>query len=108
MCAKCASRWYVEDFVAGKILRCIGPGCSEMVTLRSLFSTKEIAQRMKNMPDPKKNKMPLSLAKLRKKGEVQRCPGCGLVCQRTHGCDSMQCPKCSTYFDYATGKKRPY
>jgi len=108
LCTKCVIKFYREDFVAGKILKCFAPECSRVVDPRYMFSYADRAKRRKKATALKrKNVLPAHMKALRKSHEVQQCPGCGLVCQRTFGCDHISCPQCGCDFDYMSGELHP-
>lgn len=104
MCKPCMVRFYRDDYVSGKILWCFGPGCIEQMMYGGFTTAKDRDEREKNLPDSSKNPLSKDLVELRAKGKVQRCPGCGMVCERTIGCDHMTCAQCSTHFSYDTGE----
>jgi len=104
MCAACIVKFYKDDFVSGKITRCFAPGCTEITHIGRFMCAKDCVARKKNLPNPRKNPLPKELAKLMANGQVQRCPGCGLICQRIAGCGHMNCPQCLMNFNYVTGK----
>lgn len=107
MCAACVVKFYKDDFVSGKIMRCFAPGCTAITNINRFMSTEDCVARKKKMPNPRKNPLPKELTKLRAYGQVQRCPGCGLICERISGCGHMNCPQCSMNFNYDTGKPIP-
>jgi hypothetical protein len=38
---------------------------------------------------------------------IRMCPGCEILIQKVHGCDSMRCKQCKTNFNFETGETIP-